>query len=121
MLAFAEGCRGERTAVSYDAGAVNLTAYGTADANGATALVIVNKDERTDAVMRIAANPGATQARVLRLATPLLDSKAGVTLGGAAVGQDGQWRGRSEDARVIRGVCGVHVPAASAAIVKLQS
>jgi hypothetical protein len=120
MLAFAEACRGERVAVSYDAGAVNLTAYGTVDADGTTALVIVNKDEGTDADMRIAGKSGATHARVQRMSARSLDSRAGVTLGGAAVGQDGQWRGRSESTRVIHGVCRVHVPAASAAIVKLE-
>jgi Glycosyl hydrolase family 79 C-terminal beta domain len=121
MLAFAEGCRGERIAVSYDAGAVNLTAYGTVNTDDTSTLVIVNKDEGTDADIRIRAGSRTTNARVLRLAAPSLDSKSGVTLGGAAVGQDGEWRGRSESARMIRGVCGVHVPAASAAIVKLQS
>jgi len=120
MLAFAEGCRGERIAVSYDAGTVNLTAYATVDADG-TSTVIVNKDEGTDANIRIAVKSKAGSARVLRLAAPSLDSRTGVTLGGAAVEQDGQWHGRSEVARVIHGICRVHVPAASAAIVKLES
>jgi hypothetical protein len=82
--------------------------------------VLVNKDEGTDADMRIAAKSEAGSARVMRLSAPSLDSNAGVTLGGTAVGQDGQWLGRSENARVIHGVCRVHVPAASAAIVKLR-
>ncbi len=120
MLAFAEACHGERIAVSYDAGAANLTAYATLNANGTATLVIVNKDEGTDADVRIAAKSVATHARVQRLAAPSLDGKTDVTLGGAAVGQDGQWRGSFEKARVIRGICRVHVPAASAAIVKLE-
>jgi glycosyl hydrolase family 79 len=119
MLAFAEGCRGERVAVSYDAGSVNLTAYGTVDADGTTALVIVNKDEDTNVDVRIAAKPVATRAHVQRLAAAL-DGKTGVTLGGAAVEQDGQWGNGSENARVIHGICNVHVPADSAAIVKLK-
>jgi Glycosyl hydrolase family 79 C-terminal beta domain len=120
MLAFAEACHGERVAVSYDAGAVNLTAYATVDADGTTALVIVNKDEGTDAEIRIAAQSEAGSARVMRLSAPSLDSKASVTLGGAAVEQDGRWRGRFENARVIHGICRVNVPAASAAVVKLK-
>jgi Glycosyl hydrolase family 79 C-terminal beta domain len=125
MLAFAEGCRGERVAVAYDAGAVDLTAYATVDAHGSPTLVIVNKDESTDADIRIAAKSIAAKyeagsARVMRLSAPSLDSKTGVTLGGAAVEQDGRWHGRSENARVIHGICRVHVSAASAAIVKLE-
>ncbi len=120
MLAFAEACHGERVAVSYDAGAVNLTAYATVDADGTTALVIVNKDEGADAEIRIAAKSEAGSARVMRLSAPSLDSKSGVTLGGAAVEQDGQWRGRFETVRVIHGICRVRVPAVSAAIVKLK-
>jgi hypothetical protein len=125
MLAFAEGCRGERVAASYDAGAVDLTAYATVDAHGSPTLVIVNKDEGTDADVRIAAKSiaakyGAGNARVMRLSTPSLDSKTGVTLGEAAVEQDGRWHGRFENARVIHGICRVHVSAASAAIVKLE-
>lgn len=119
MLGFAEGCRGERVAVTYDAGAVNLAAYATVDTDG-TSTVIVNKDEGTDADLRIAVKSQAESARVLRLSAPSLDSKTGVTLGGAVVEQDGQWRGRSENARVIDGTCRVHVPAASAAIVRLE-
>ena len=119
MLGFAEGCRGERVAVTYDAGAVNLTAYATVDPDG-TSAVIVNKDEGTDADLRIAVKSQAEGARVLRLSAASLDSKTGVTLGGAAVEQDGQWRGRSENTRVVHGICRVHVPAASAAIVKLE-
>jgi hypothetical protein len=115
MLAFAEACHGERVAVSYDAGAVNVTAYATVDADGTT-LVLVNKNEGTDADMRIAAKSEAGSARVMRLSAPSLDSKTGV-----AVEQDGRWRGSSENARVIHGICRVHVPAASAAIVKLES
>ena len=124
LLAFSEGCRGERVATSYDTGAVDLTAYATVDAHGSSTLVIVNKDEGTDADIRIAAKSIAAKseagsARVMRLSAPSLDSKAGVTLGGAAVEQDGRWHGRFENARVIDGICRVHMPAASAAIVKL--
>ncbi len=62
MLGFAEGCRGERVAVTYDAGAVNLAAYATVDPDG-TSMVIVNKDEGTDADLRIAAEiPGRKRA-----------------------------------------------------------
>jgi Glycosyl hydrolase family 79 C-terminal beta domain len=125
MLAFAEGCRGERVAAAYDAGAVDLTAYATVDARGSSTLVIVNKDGGADADIRIAVKSIAAKyetgsARVMRLSAPSLDSMTGVRLGGSAVEQDGRWHGNSENARVIDGICRVHVSAASAAIVKLE-
>ena len=104
----------------HDAGAVDLTAYATVDAHGSATLVIVNKDEGTDADIRIAAKSEAGNARVIWLSAPSLDSKAGVTLGGSAVEQDGRWHGHFENVRVSDGFCRVHVSPASAAIVKLE-
>lgn len=121
MLAFAEGCRGERVATHYDAGAMDLTAYATADATGAATAVIVNKEISTDAQVRIAAGAKTGRARVMRLTGPSLDSKTDVKLGGAAVGPDGRWHGGYESAQVVNGGCNIRVPAASAAIVKLDA
>ena len=121
MLAFAEGCRGERITARYDPGAMDLTAYATVDATGAATVVIVNKDVSTDAEVRIAAGTNIGSARVMRLTAPSLDSKSDVKLGGAAVGGDGRWHGGYESAQVARGGCSIHVPAASAAIVKLDA
>jgi hypothetical protein len=121
MLAFAEGCRGERFAAHYDPGTTNLTAYATVDAMGAATAVIVNKDVSTDAEVRVAAGTKAGRARVMRLTAPSLESKGSVKLGSAAVGPDGRWRGRYESAPVANGGCSIHVPAASAAIVKLDA
>jgi hypothetical protein len=118
MLAFAEGCRGQGVAVTYDVGAVNLTAYATADAHGTSSLILVNKDVVTDADIRITTGLGTMHARVSRLTAPSLDSKAGITLGGARVGRDGQWKGEGEPVRSTQGIWSVHVPATSAAIVR---
>jgi hypothetical protein len=79
--------------------------------------VIINKDASADADIRIATQ--AKAARVLRLNAPSLDSKADVTLGGAAVASDGTWRGQRESVPIRDGVCQMHVSAASAAIVTL--
>ncbi len=121
MLAFAEGCRGERVAAVYDPGAINLTAYATVDATSAATAVIINKDVSADAQVRIAADSKTGGARVMRLTGPALNSKADVKLGDAAVATDGRWRGRYEAARVANGGCSVDVPAGSAAIVKLDA
>lgn len=121
MLAFAEGCRGERVALSYDADAVNLTAYASVGADHVLRLAMVNKDEATNADVRIATGSGTTSAQMLRLAAPSLESKTGVTLGGAVMDAGGVWRARPDTVRASRGICSVHVPATSAAIVKLKS
>jgi hypothetical protein len=121
MLAFAMGCHGERVGLSYEAGAVNLTAYSTLHADGILALVVVNKDETTDADVRIVSRPGITSAQVLRLAAPSLISKESVTLGRAEMNGDVQWHGHADSARTRQGICSVRVPAASAAIVRLRS
>lgn len=121
MLAFAEGCRGERVTAQYDPGAIDLTVYATVDTMGESTAVIVNKDVSADVEVRIAAGPKIGRARVMRLTAPSLDSKSSVELGDAAVAPDGRWHGRYESAHVANGGCSLHVPAASAAIVKLDA
>jgi Glycosyl hydrolase family 79 C-terminal beta domain len=118
MLAFAEGCHGERVAAHYDTGGLNLTAYATADASGVVRAVIVNKDA-VDAEVRIAAGVPNGRARVVRLQARSLESKAGVTLGGDAVASDGPWHGGSEPASIRDGRCRIRVGAASAALVTI--
>ena len=120
MLAFAQIQSGERVATSYDAGAINLTAYAVVDEQAQPTVVIVNKDAALDAEARIALDHPATHARVMRLNGPALDSKTGVTLGGAPVTADGRWSGRFTPAPIAGGTCVVRVPASSAAIVALH-
>ncbi len=93
MLAFAEGCRGERVAARYDPGAIDLTAYATVDTMGAATAVLVNKDVSANAEVHVSAGRKTDRARVMRLTAPSLDSKSSVKLGGAAVGADGRWHG----------------------------
>ena len=123
MLAFAEGCRGDRIAATYDADAMNLTAYATTDANRsaniATRIMIINKDAGADADLRIATETRAARASILRLTAASLDSDSNVRLGGAHVAADGLWRGHPESAPVTDGACRLHVPAATAAIVSI--
>jgi hypothetical protein len=88
---------------------------------GAPTAVIVNKDVSTDAEVRVAAESKVGRARVMRLTAPSLDSKTDVKLGSAAVDFDGRWHGRYESAHVANGGCSIHVPAGSAAIVKLDA
>src|SRR5580704_11525915 len=49
MLAFAQASKGNRIALDYDNGGVNLTAYAVLGDHGDLMLTLINKDENTDA------------------------------------------------------------------------
>jgi Glycosyl hydrolase family 79 C-terminal beta domain len=119
MLAFAQGGRGERVALDYDAGSVNLTAYAAVDDQGQLAVTLINKDPTADADVAIAADRALQKATALRLKGRTLDSADNVTLGGSTVAADGGWKPADvETPNVVGGVCTIPVPAASAVVVK---
>ncbi len=118
MLAFAQGSQGERLALDYDTDGVNLTAYAALDRQGHVAVTLINKDQTTDADVTIAADRVLQKATALRLKGRALDSADDVTLGGSTVAADGSWKPADVEApQVSGGVCNIHVPAASAAVV----
>ncbi len=118
MLAFAHGSRGDRVALDYDTGGVNLTAYATAD-RGRLAVTLINKDQSADADVTIGADRAFHNAIALWLKGRALDSADSVTFGGSVVAADGSWTPNNiESIRVADGICAIHMPAASAAIVK---
>ena len=106
-----------RTAL--DARGANLTAY-AAGGNGAKGLVAVfNKDSR-DVEITLTAGAGLKQAVVERLEASAIESKAGVTFEGEAVGGNGQFHPRAgEPLRAQRGKLSVRVPAYSATLIRL--
>lgn len=104
---------------------INLTAYAVRD--GVNLFVtVINKNHGSDARaadVTIVSQGISKRAAVIFLAAPNGDvaAKTGVTLGGAAINDNGSWRGKwaplmSDKA----GQCALKVPAASAAIVKLS-
>jgi hypothetical protein len=118
MLAFAQGSRGDRVALDYDTGGVNLTAYAALDAQGRVAVTLINKDQNADADIAIATDRSLQNATALRLRGRALDSADDVTLGGTAVTADGRWQPTDvETVKVAGGVSNIRVPAASAAVV----
>lgn len=119
MLAFAEGCRGDRVAAHYDAEELNLTAYASSAADGMCSIVIINKDT-VDAEAQITLNLGLHDPRVLRLTAPSLASRSNVTLGETAVEPDGSWHGRYQPLHTAGGACVLQIPSASAAIVRMK-
>jgi hypothetical protein len=79
--------------------------------------VLINKDQARDATVTIN-GVTARNARMMRLTAPSLTAMSGITLGGASVDGEGNWRGKSEGVQLAGGL---HIPAASAALVWLGS
>ena len=122
MLAFAQSGAGRMIGSSIDAGDRNVKAYATQPARDRLVLTLINKEQSYDAGIAIAAGTSGAFRRgsLVRLLGPALESKSGVTLGGAGVSSAGLWRpAQIEEISRTRGQWQVRVPAASAAIVTL--
>jgi hypothetical protein len=121
MLAFAQGSQGELVDLDVEQHAVNLTAYAVARNNKQVVLTVINKDESRDASIGIQFREGLHRASAIRLAAPSVQSKNGITFGGASVDPDGNWKvARQENVKVIHGNALIALPASSAAIVKFD-
>jgi hypothetical protein len=119
MLAFAQANKGNRIALDYDSGGVNLTAYAVLSDHGDLMLTLINKDPNADADITMTTGQAFQKATALRLKGAALDSADNVTLGGSEVATNGSWQPiEVESLHAVRAVCEIHVPAASAAIVK---
>ena len=121
MLAFAPSSRGEKVAVNCDAAGLNLTSYAVDGDSGLT-VTIVNKDESRDAEVAITGTQGPGDCRALRLVGPSLQSRNGITLGGAAVDSKGDWKPRVFETVANKGgQCEIGVPAGSAVILSWRA
>jgi hypothetical protein len=113
------------TTIAENAQDLNVTAYAVRGAAG-TSLTLINKEHGPAgraADVTLALSPQVT-AQVIRLENPDGDVARtdGITLGGAGIKDDGTWAGRSAGTPVAADAAGrlvIHVPAASAVIVKL--
>jgi len=99
-----------------------LTAYGLLASDGATKVVIFNKNADRDIGLSIEGAPRTQQATVFRLRAPRLDDTTDVTLAGAPVGASGQWTSaRAEVIQTQNGIFSMDLPAASAALVSFAN
>ncbi|MDW5266625.1 MULTISPECIES: glycosyl hydrolase family 79 C-terminal domain-containing protein [Acidobacteriaceae] len=118
MLAFAHAARGERLALDYDPGPINLTVYATAHDQHRIGMTIINKDASRDAEIEFTSRQHLSRANAMRLAGPSLESRQGVTFAGSTVSTDGTWRlTKVESVRLHENSAKIHVPAASAVVV----
>jgi Glycosyl hydrolase family 79, N-terminal domain len=119
MLAFAQAGKGERIALDYDAEGMNLAAYAVLGDHGHLVVTLINKDQNTDAAVTMTTGQTFQTATALRLKGLALDNADSVTLGGSEVAADGRWQPTEvESLPAVDGIGEIHVPAASAAIVK---
>jgi len=123
MLAFAQAGAGRMIGSSIESGDRNFTAYATQPTKDRIVVTLINKEPASDAVIVIEAGASAPfrGGSLVRLSGPSLESKSGVTLGGASVSPAGLWKPtRIEDVTRTRRSLQVRVPAASAAVVTLH-
>jgi hypothetical protein len=119
MLAFAQAGKGEYIAPDYDTDGMNITAYAILGDHGHLTLTLINKDRNADADITITTGQTFQNPAVSRLKGLALDSADNVTLGGSEVAANGRWQPTEiESLHAVGGVGEIHVPAASAAIVK---
>jgi hypothetical protein len=87
MLAFAQSGAGRIIRSTVDASNRNITVHATQHTKDRTVVTLINKEPSWDAVVVINAGQSASfrSGTLVRLSAPSLESKSGVTLGGAGV------------------------------------
>jgi hypothetical protein len=124
MLAFAQSGVGSIIGSTIDAGNRNITAYATQPNKDRAVVTLINKEPMSDALVVIDARQSVSFRRgsLVRLSGSSLESKSGVTLGGAGVSPAGLWKStRIDEIISAPRTLQLHVRAASAAIVTLES
>ncbi|MBV8865617.1 MAG: hypothetical protein JO210_09520, partial [Acidobacteriaceae bacterium] len=122
ILAFAQASQGQRLALNYDSGGLNLTAYAVASDAGRLCITIVNKDSSQDVDASVTCPHNFPRCSLIRLRGPSLESKQDVMLGGSKVDPSGNWRPSPlVSTHTKGGDWQLRVPAASAAILILET
>jgi hypothetical protein len=121
MLAFALAAKGELVATEIDANSPEIKAYTTQPRPGALTVTLINKGAAAPVItVNLGERTKASQASLIRLSGPAIDSKTGIKLGGAEVAPDGTWKAAgTEVLRVKNAQLAITLPPASAAVVHL--
>jgi len=121
MLLFEQTRGGKLVECAFDASGANATSYAVCLPDNSIGVAVFNKD--ASKALRVAINPGipVRSAEMLRLTAPALDSKSGVTFGGAEVSSSGSWSpSQTETPDHTDTVVTVELPAASAAWLRIS-
>jgi hypothetical protein len=105
--------------------AINLRAYAVLAADNTVSVVLINKEygpEGREAQLTVAPGTGYAGGQMMFLSSPGGDvqAKSGVTLGGAAINDDGSWAGTWTPlaAPSVGGRFSVNLPAATAVLLR---
>jgi hypothetical protein len=123
MLTFAQAGVGRLIETTVNSADEAIRAYALERSNRLIAVTVINKRPQGDATICLdnGEHTSPQKATLLRLLGPSLESKSGVTLGGARVSPEGHWSpSRIEEASPIAGRLKINVPAASAVIINLH-
>ena len=124
MLLFAQAGPGQLIESDLDGldQAPLLTAYGIRSDSGEIKVALFNKNSDSAIRLTIDAGQRTQHASVLRLHAPRIDDTTDTTFGGAVVGANGGWTAaKTEPASMQNGFAMVELPAASGALVTLES
>ena len=92
MAMFAQLAQGHAVPATVTLGqSVNFTAYGVARTDGASNVILVNKDPTLTVVARVSAGVSVSAMLPMSLTGQGLSSTTGLLLGNAAIGADGFW------------------------------
>ena len=97
----------------------DVTAYAGAK-NGRQLVAIFNKGESGAVNFTVKMDKPIHRAEAWKLTAPALDATSGVTLGGAAIANDGSWKPKAESLRIRSNSVDIEVPAASGVLVFLR-
>ena len=118
MLLFAYAGRG--SVIPIHSRRTSLRTFAIRGTENERRVVLVNKDLARNA--RVSLATAGQEATILRLTAPSVESKTGITFGGASVDPSGNWAPRltesvtSESSRFT-----VEVPAASVAVIQIHA
>jgi hypothetical protein len=124
MLAFAQAAAGQMVECSLDETALNIQAYATQPDRNHVVVTAINKERSSDATLVLERNLSSSfrAGSAIRLVAPSLESKSGITLGGATVSEAGSWVPvQIEEMVRTQGWFEVPLPRASAVIANLHS
>jgi hypothetical protein len=120
MLMFTQLAPGATVLPLQMTGAGKVTALAVRGSDGTLRLGLVNKDLARGVRASIDAGRDLAAASVMRLAGPSAQAMSDVTLGGAQVDTSGEWKPRAERVPVTDRVIALDLPAASAALLRLN-
>ncbi|MBV9341451.1 MAG: hypothetical protein JO159_11260 [Acidobacteria bacterium] len=123
MLAFAQSAVGRVIDSSIGPGTGNIKVYASQAGDDRIIVTVINKEPSSN--VKLVVDAGAFPVRsgcIARLSGPSLESKSGVSLGGAEVSSAGSWKpARTEPIGAAPRELRIRVPAASAVMLTLRS